>query len=160
MIISFSMQSEQGASSFTDIYDAFIAAILISTLVAAAAITVQARFTNHSLVPVLNQICIAFEVLACGLLLLILAPPFGFFFIVIWALFMLLLLLYYGFILALHNFLRNCALYGKLQNFYQKCTVGPLLQAAQTSMDQQDGFTETSKNSNEMNVEPTAVPQA
>ncbi|XWS72262.1 hypothetical protein CRYUN_Cryun02cG0024900 [Craigia yunnanensis] len=42
----------------------FIVTMLINTLVAVATITVQAWFPNHSLVPVLNQICFAFGVLA------------------------------------------------------------------------------------------------
>ena len=138
----------------------FIVTMLINTLVAVATVTVQAWFTNHSLIPVLNQICIAFGVLACDLLLLILAPSFGYFFLVIWVLLLFLVLLYYVFTLALHNHLRNWAVYNKVQKFYQKCMVRcPLFHAApqasaastmaQTSVEQQDEFSEIS---NDMNV--------
>ena len=100
----------------------FIVTVFIHALVAVATITVEAaRFTNHSLVPVLKLICFGFGVVACDLLLLILAPSFGYFLLAIWVLLLLLILLYYVLTLALHNFLRNCEEYNKVQNFYQKC---------------------------------------
>ena len=128
----------------------FIVTMLINTLVAVATITVQAWFTNHSLVPVLNQICIAFGVLGFDLLVLILSPSFGYFLLAIWLLLLLLV--------ALHNLFCNCKEYDEVKNFYQKCiervfhvappasTESPM---ARTSVERQDLFTETS---NDMNV--------
>ncbi|XVF48901.1 hypothetical protein PTKIN_Ptkin03bG0225500 [Pterospermum kingtungense] len=136
----------------------FIVAMLTYALTAVAAIKFQTWFTNHSLILLLNQICIAFGFLACDLLLLILAPLLGYFFLVI----CVLILLY-----PVHELLRKYEVSNKVQTIFHECmehtlrllpaTVTPDSDSAtpsmaQISMVQPVGSSEITKNSNEMNV--------
>ncbi|XVE83053.1 hypothetical protein DITRI_Ditri16bG0056300 [Diplodiscus trichospermus] len=129
------MYGNKGASPFEThglVMMLFIASMLIHSLVAVATLTMQALFKNHPFVPVLNQISIAFGVLACDLLLVILAPPFGYFFLVIWLLLLLLVLLYTVFNLVFPSLLRDST--ENVKNYFRNHMAwGPRLRTAHAS---------------------------